>query len=817
MKLRLTRVRCLILALSGLVLSFMTAWLVFTPHPGELLGTTPAPALEIVDRHGALLRLMPDGQGQRFLPVDPETMPPHLVNAVLAAEDHRFFLHPGVDPVAAVRALWQNLAAGHVVSGASTLTMQLARILEPRPRGWSSKIRQVLVALRLEVGLSKQRILAEYLSRAPLGNRLVGFEAAARVYFGKPAAQLSPAEAALLAAVPRAPSRANPWRQGDELRLRRDAILRHLNERGQLSADSFAAALQEPAVLAEDPYRTEAPQFLARVVEDSALAAARGAVRVESTLDLQLQKNVAGIARRWRNQLDPQGVGQIAVIVLDTRSGEVLALEGSARDGDEPGAAIDATQVPRQPGSALKPFTYAVAFDRGFTAATILADIPQSFTWDEGTWTPRNYDGRFHGPLRAREALACSVNVPAALVLRDIGTEHLLETLHLAGLSTLTGRAEDYGLSLTLGGGEVRLDELTAAYAALLSGGSTRTIRFWRTAHDARGHLVGQPEVPPSLRIASSEAAALVTDILADPSARAAAFGFWNVLRLPFPAAVKTGTSEGFRDNWCLGGTREVVVGVWAGQVDGSPMGQVSGVSGAGTVWRDVMLAWADLYHRGEDLESAGTLGPLPAGLERREICALSGLPAGPACPRTIQELFRVSEKRPSKSCDWHQKNDVGQVVIHWPPRFRPWAVAEGLVPQNYSYVAQSKAPSGPLSILTPSPGDSFLISNEIPLQFQTLELTVSVPGSPTEVLWLVDGREWKRVGPPFSARWPLEPGEHRFEALAGRKRSRGVTITVFGPGRPLQHPPPDKTGDLRDKSEIPETFPGEKNSILQF
>lgn len=788
MKLRWSRAGLAALALAVLGAGALALGLALVPGPEELLAAHPPRSLEIVDRHGILLRLVPDAQGRRFIPLDPAAPPLHLVRAVVAAEDRRFFSHPGVDVLAAARAARQNLSSFRVVSGASTLSMQLARLLEPRPRGWPAKLRQILVALRLERELSKGRILAEYLSRVPLGNRLVGFEAASRVYFGKPASQLSPAEAATLAAVPRAPSRANPWRGTEELARRRTAILDRLHTLGWLAEESWAAARVEKVVLADDPYRTAAPHFLARVIASAPPAS--GAVRLESTLDLALQEKVSAIARRRRAELDSRGVGQIAVIVVDPRTGEVLALEGSGREPGEPGSAIDATRTLRQPGSALKPFTYALAFDRGLTPATLLDDIPQSFTWSSGTWTPRNYDGRFHGPLRAREALACSVNIPAALVLKGIGPEVLLDALRDAGVTTLQGGAEDYGLSLTLGGGEVRLDELTAAYAALLAGGTRSSLRFWRRALDRRGEIAALPEPSPPLRIVSATAAALVADILADPQARAPAFGLWSVLRLPFAAAVKTGTSEGFRDNWCLGGTNEVVAGVWAGQADGSPMGEVSGVTGAGSVWSEVMLAWADHAHPQEDLGLVPTLPPLPRDIERRKVCALSGAPAGPNCPATVLELFPRGCRIANAPCSWHAAGSRGQISVRWPARYRPWAAAQGLLDKEVASASldpPSRPPAGPrdqaaLSILTPAGGDSFLISGEIPREFQTLELTLSAPGAPSAIAWLVDGREWQNAPPPYTARWPLEPGTHRFEAASGALRSRPVTVTVFGP-----------------------------------
>jgi penicillin-binding protein 1C len=778
-------------AIAAAAAAVLAACLLLTPDPRELLARAPVPSVQVVDRYGALLRLLPDRGGVRFVPVDLDRASPHLVAAVLAAEDRRFYRHPGVDPLALARALVQDIRSGSVVSGGSTLTMQLARILDPRPRSLAAKLAQIALALRLETVLSKREILAAYLSRAPMGNRLVGFAAASAAYLGKPCAQLSPAEAALLAAVPRSPSRANPWSDGDTLRRRRDAVLGRMRRGGALDDVALAAALAEPVVLAAEPFRYPAPHFLERVA-DEAGALPAGAARVETTLDPALQRRVESIVRRRLDDLAVHGVSHMAAVVLDVRRGEWLSLEGSGGWWDRPGGRLDGTRAPRQPGSALKPFTYAEAFDRGFSPATVLPDIPFAFAWSNGTWTPRNYDDRYHGPLRARAALACSVNVPAAFLLDRISPSALLDTLRRAGIGTLAHRADYYGLGLTLGGGEVRLDELTQAFAALLAGGEWHGATSWRAAFDAGGRVLARPAAAPARRVCSAEAAAQVVDILADPEARAPAFGAWSVLRLPFAAAVKTGTSEGFRDNWCVGGTAEVAVGVWCGNFDRAAMGNVSGVTGAGTAWREIMLAWAEIAHPGEDLAIARTLAEPPAKLERVGVCALSGLLPGPDCPATVAELLRP-EQRPRRACSWHGRSADGRVRTLWPPLYRDWAADAGLEAEGVVVAAARPEPRGagervvdptggaPIAVATPANGDAFVISPELPRRFQTLELRCAVAGSPAEVVWLVDGREYARAASPYAASWRLDAGEHRIEAVAGALRSAPVRVTVYG------------------------------------
>ncbi len=752
-------------------------WLASIPDPLTRLEEAREPARLVTDRHGALLRFVPARSGERYLPMAADRLPPQLVAAVLAAEDRRFFRHRGVDPLALARAAWQNAAARRVVSGGSTITMQLARLLDPRPRTLAGKLVQIVQAWRLESCLGKREILAAYCSRVPMGNRLVGFEAAALAYLGKPAAQLSPAEAALLAAVPRAPSRRNPFRRAEELLRARDRILRRMHRAGWLDDTALLAALGERTVLADRPFRRLAPHFVARALAEARVVAPQ-ATHLTTTLDGELQHRVEVMVRRHLDRLAEAGVNHMAVVVLDVERGEWLALEGSGGFATAPAGQLDGTRVPRQPGSTLKPFTYAAAFDRSFTPATILADLPRAYPWREGTWVPRNYDERYHGPLRARQALACSVNVPAAAVLAAITPETLLATLRAAGITTLHESAS-YGLGLTLGAGEVRLDELTAAFAALLRGGEWREPSSLRALHTGDGARAGPHPRRENRRICSPQAAAQVVDILADPEARAPAFGEWSVLRLPFAAAVKTGTSEGFRDNWCVGGTREVAVGVWCGNFDRSPMGNVSGVSGAGSVWREVMLAWASLAHGEETLAGRATLRPPPADLRRVRVCALSGKAATPVCPASVEELLRPADAA-LPPCDWHARTADGRTVVRWPAAYRAWAAAAGLVREEAAAPVAAFAPPE-LTILSPADGDVFLVSPELPRQFQRLELRCAASHVEGEVVWLVDGVEVERSASPYTVRWPLTPGVHRIEATSGDLRSRPVRVTVYG------------------------------------
>ena len=617
-------------------------------------------------RASALRGLAADGTRSRTLSAD--DLPPALVAATLAAEDRRFFIHPGVDPLALVRAVWHNLRAGRFVEGGSTITQQTVKQLIARPRTARGKLREMLLALRLEHRLGKREILALYLSVAPYGNQIVGAEAASRAYFGCSAYDLTPAQAAFLAGLPQRPTAFNPYRGSAAWRRQRE-VLERMGASGALDARALATARAERLRLVRDPRGFLAPHFVERV-----RAATPGAPRrIETTLDADLQRRLRGILEMHRERLLSHGAHNVAVAVLDNASAEWLAWEGSGdyRDADH-GGAIDGVVSPRQPGSALKPFTYALAFERDFTPASVLPDVPAHFeTALEGMlYSPRNYDGVFRGPLRARPALAGSENVPAVWLLSQVGVPDLLGLLRRGGLTTLDKTADYYGYALTMGDAEVRLDDVVAAYSALAREGVYREPRLVRSVTAADGS-VSRPEPATPVRPVSRESAFWVSDVLADAEARAFIFGRGGSLEFPFPVAVKTGTSQAYHDNWTVGYTRDVTVGVWVGNFDRTSLQSASGVVGAAPVFHDVLLAAQEAV-RGR-LPAAGeeTLAAPPPSLASTPICLLSGLRATPDCPAVGPEWLR-GDRLPAK-CTWHRPAGA-RVVVAWPSRYRSWA-----------------------------------------------------------------------------------------------------------------------------------------------
>ncbi|MEZ0333448.1 MAG: transglycosylase domain-containing protein, partial [Gemmatimonadales bacterium] len=442
-----------------LLVGAFCGWLA-APLPPGLLTTGVDPGLVLLDRNGRELRATraQDGSRRQWVPLS--EIDPDLVAAFLAVEDRRFNRHGGVDPRAVARAALANLRAGNIVSGGSTITMQLARMLRPAPRTWPGKVRQVAWALRLEHHLDKQTILEQYLNRVPLGQGGIGVEAGASLYFATGAAEVSLGQAALLAGLAQAPSTDNPLVSSRRADRRRDHVLAGLVAVGYATGEAASRAAEEPVLATVSRAPFLAPHFTTRVVRWSERNGAPAVGTWHTSLDLGLQEELEAEVRHTVEQLAARGGRHAAAVVLDNASGEILAWVGSPNFWADTAGQVDMVVSPRQPGSALKPFLYALAFDRGYTPATVLPDIARVYQTSTGPYAPRNYDRRYHGPVRAREALGSSYNVPAVELAERLGVSSLLGVLRGAGFTSLGRGAEFYGLGLALGNGDVSLLEL---------------------------------------------------------------------------------------------------------------------------------------------------------------------------------------------------------------------------------------------------------------------------------------------------------------------------------------------------------------------
>jgi penicillin-binding protein 1C len=751
-------------------------WLRLGPIPPALLDDRAPESTVVVDRHGVPLYEALSSAGTRSVTLTADRLPPTLVAATIAVEDRRFLLHPGVDPIAIVRAAAVNLAHRGRVEGGSTITQQVAKLLLTRQtpgrrRGVTAKISEAVLALRLEHRFTKREILAMYLNLASYGNQLAGAERASRAYFDRSTEMLTPSQAAFLAGLPQRPSGFNPYRNLESAVARQQSVLRRMMQTQALTAAEYEQARQEQLALtrAENPF--SAPHFVEMVLER--FGEVRPA-RIETTLDRGLQADIAGIIKSRKELLAHHGASNVAVVVLDNATADWLAWEGSGDYFDAAnGGTINGPVVPRQPGSALKPFTYALAFEQGFSPASVLPDVPSHFPTAESgiLYTPRNYDGRFRGPLLARVALAGSENVPAVALAAELGVPSLLRFLERAGLTTFSRNPSYYGLGLTLGNAEVRLDELVAAYAAMARGG------LWISPDYIRGGPRRQRD------LVSPRTAFWIADILSDPEAREYIFGRGGSLEFPFPVAVKTGTSQAYHDNWTIGYSRHVTVGVWVGNFNRAPLRDSTGVTGAGPIFHAVMLAaerrWGQAVDR---LPDTSILSPPDAarGVVSREVCALSGLAANEWCPvRRREWLAAESELLP---CSWHHLDD-GNLITIWPPEYRHWASEHRQTAGTANLSARIRVARSPrvpptFGIVSPADGSTFLIDPTLRREFQALPLR-AISSSAGEVAWEVDGQAVKRVSPERAPSWPLVPGRHTFVARDPSGHTAKSTIVV--------------------------------------
>jgi penicillin-binding protein 1C len=792
-------------------------------EPSEHLSDAWHEGHRVLDRRGNLLRELSSEAGQRGRSLPLEAVGERLVLATIVSEDKSFFDHEGVDPAAIARAVTQNVRHARLVSGASTITQQLVKLLDhegkPHPRGLAVKLREAARAQNLEQVLEKNEILEAYLNRLSYGRGLVGPEAAAQGYFGVASRDLSHAQAAFLAVLPRAPSYLDPYAHKDRVLLRQRALLAAMREAGALDEASYARAESEPIAIRPFVSPFLAPHFVESLRQEGKLT--EGSATVTS-LDVDLQVDVEGLVRTHLAAVAEKGATNAAVIVADNATGEVLSYVGSADFHDEEIAGqVDMARALRQPGSTLKPFVYALAFERGHDGAEMLADVPTSFSEaGRGAYAPSNFHGIFEGPISAREALAGSLNVPVVRLASELGPDTLLTSLRSLGFASLDREADHYGLALSLGSGEVRLREVAAAYVALARGGEAIPLAPLGSAAPKEGTRVMAPEI-----------AASIAEILSDPLARVRGLHGQGPFDVGFPVAVKTGTSSGFRDTWSAGYTRERTVVVWVGNADGSPMRGLTGASGAGPLFADVMRrAMRDVPARAP-LWDADLL-------VTAEVCPLSGKLPGPACPDHAVRRFARGHA-PGEACGVHVKaqpksagpgeapfrcSPEGRVTIAvFPDVFSDWlsskpsgapghdahgtpwflrSSVEGCEPDAAGPLgalgarSASAAPGvspAELRVESPAPGSVFLLSPSDRAENQQLEVTASLFGAalhrPTSVEFLLDGKVVARSPWPYRARIQVSAGDHEILALPSDPslpvRIQGARFRVLGHNHP--------------------------------
>ncbi|GAB3384080.1 penicillin-binding protein 1C [Lysobacter fragariae] len=738
----------------------------------------------VLARDGTPLRAFADRGGIWRYPVTMGQVSPLYVQALLTYEDRWFWHHAGVNPLALLRAGGQWLRNGHVVSGGSTLTMQVARIIDPHSRTPWGKIRQLARALQLEVHLSKREILELYLNRAPFGGTVEGVEAASWAYLGKPAAQLSQAEAALLTVLPQSPSRLRPDREPERARIARDKVLERMSALGVWSRAEVRDARVEPVVA-----RSLQPPSHAALLAQRLRVANPKSARIESTIDIDLQRTLEDRVSAYFSNLPERT--SAALLVVDNATLEARAYVGSVEFGDKARLGhVDMVKAWRSPGSTLKPFLYGLALDDGLIhSESLLVDAPQAF----GDYRPGNFDMAFNGPVGAAEALRLSLNVPAVDMLDRVGPSRFAARLANAGIDLKWPSGGKPNLAMILGGTGARLEDLVGAYSALNRDGIAGRVRY-------------QPDAPTvDRRLLSPGAAWIIRDILeANPRPGSIADTFDQRGRPR--VAWKTGTSYGYRDAWALGSTRRYSVGVWVGRPDGTPLPGQYGVVTALPLLFEVIDSLP--AQRGD-----GAPRPPPSNVVQVEVCWPLGVQLDPQAPQLCRkrlkawtldgvvpptfaerdarlwnagrERFDIDAKtglRLSADCTAQHERRSSELA-RWPALASPWLAVETRVAARLPALSPDCAPDGrdaTEELRIEGINDNATLARA-PNSVKPLHLSIRAIGSEARIRWLLDGRLiGESLGAGNFAHDFIETGNHTLTALADSGAWSRVSFRVL-------------------------------------
>jgi penicillin-binding protein 1C len=754
-----------------LLLSFMlfklTMFLI--PLPGYML-FRPSSTL-VFDGKGRLLRAFTSSDDMWRVRTSLQDISPVLRKFQLAYEDRWFYWHPGVNPLALVRAAGQNLARRRIVSGGSTLTMQIARMMEPKGRTWWNKGIEVLRSIQLEQRFSKRKLLEIYYNIAPYGGNIEGVAAAAWLYFGKEPSQLSFGEAALLTALPNSPTRLRPDLYPQRAGKARDKVLGIVYRRGLITKAEYREALAETLPSKRQGLPLNAPHFALEMLRNYP-----GDARIYSTLNRRLQLMVEDLLQSHIRQLRNDQISNGAVVVIDNRTHELLAAAGSASFFDAAASGqVNGYLAPRSPGSALKPFIYALGFDQGVISPRhYLEDVPIDF---RGGYSPENYDRKFNGIVSAKEALERSLNVPAINLLRMLDDYGLYPLLRKAGFSTIAPE-DHYGLAIALGGCEVNLLELTALYSALANRGEYRLPRMRRDQTERE-----------AIRLFSPGAAYLVTEILTEV-ARPDLPACWEFTSLP-RIAWKTGTSYGHRDAWSIGYNTRFTVGVWVGNFSGEGKPGIIGAEAAAPLLFDIFNKVGG--------NSAAWFRP-PASVGTRQVCAVSGQIAGRYCETVVTEHYLIDHS-PEQECPFHQaylvdaqtgyrlpphygtaRRTVEKTYLKWPPRVVAWMEGNGVPVERIPGLLpewQQLLPGQAPVIRSPSPNYVYQLREGVSEAYQKICLEAAAANDVHKLYWFVDGKLAGTVRPGAKLFYPPVAGEHQVVCQDDQGRSSRVKLVI--------------------------------------
>jgi penicillin-binding protein 1C len=706
----------------------------------------------VLDRAGGVLQTLPVKDGLRRLYLGYEEIPKQLVQVVVGAEDQRFWVHPGFDPAALVRAVVQNRRARQTVSGASTISMQLARILRPRPRTTGSKIEEIWEAMQLESRLGKRGVLALYLDLSPFGRNAEGFSAAAQLYFGKPLHDLTREELMVLAVIPRSPQAYDPFEQRQRSREAVGRIARslHLPASAELDRKVEAAldGVLDPARAGVWPFR--APHFITYLSTLPEFTGSDSREPFRTTIEPRLQATVEFLIAREVENASRKRITNGAALFVRPGDMTVAAYVGSADYYSVPNQGqVDGVQIQRQPGSTLKPLLYSLALENGYTASSILPDVPTDFGGEE-IYVPGNFNEQFNGPVRLRQALAASLNVPAVATLERLGVTPFTEFLIADGFTSIEGQRGKLGLGLAIGNAEIRLWELVQGYGVFLQKGFPARLRVTAPPAGRSAGAAGSAAKP----LVDPRAAELIRDILIRFPDHALVFGRGGNTRLRFEGAMKTGTSNQANNIWAVGFTPDLLGGIWMGNFSGAT---VVGDPGSGIP--------AGVLARVMEEFSAHPPFPPLEGLAKARICSLSGGLATALCPHVMDEWF-IPGTEPAE-CSWHQPGPGG-VEVRLPQEYRAWL-------DRYGYRDPAQFQASAVRILQPLDRSVFYWDPSLPDDEQAIRVEATGTGSGRIE---VDGKELASGPFPLTAYMPVQRGTQRIAAV-GEGGSDVIQIEV--------------------------------------
>jgi penicillin-binding protein 1C len=759
-----------LIILSSIPLVFLLVLVLFPLDQGKL---RKPPSQAIYDRDGRLLRafLSPDEKWRMSCRLD--EISPYLKEAVVTIEDRFFYYHPGINPWSLIRAVYLNIKHKRIVSGGSTITMQVARMMEHRKRTLFSKLIEVIRALKLELFYSKNEILEFYFNMAPYGGNIEGVEAACYYYFQKSPAEISLSQATLLTAIPNSPQQLNPQRYSKRVKEKRDEILKYLRQKKVITDQEYLRAVKEEIAIENTAMPFEAPHFtdlVQRCYPDKA--------RMHTTLDREIQTKCESILRKHLGKWRSMGITNGAVVVIDNKTNSLRALVGSYDFFDDShGGQVNGAVSPRSPGSTLKPLLYAYGIDKGLiTPSAMLYDVPVNYAG----YIAENYDGKYHGVVTVKEALVRSLNVPAILFLAKTGVGNFISFLQQGGISTINSDQTSYGLSLILGGCDLKLIELTNLYSTLANRGKYRPVRYCKDEPIQGGE-----------RILSAGAAYIITELLAEV-VRPDLPLYWEFSLDRPKVAWKTGTSYGHRDAWSIGYTKGFTVGVWAGNFDGRSAPELVGAQIAGPILFDILNAIS-----GKDENKWFTK---PISVSSRKVCAGSGMVPNEDCCHTVEEYY-LPGVSPMGECKIHKglyidsktgyrlcKSDLQErsyerkVFEVWPPEVATWMERNGYplekIPPLLPESQRIMAGKGPI-IRSPDGSCEYQVRRGVGLEYQKILLDASVENSVNKIFWFLDGKLIWSGEPEKKTFISPEIGEHRLVCQDDHGRSTSVKLVI--------------------------------------